>query len=123
MSSFAAGSFGSSPSGFELLTRCDIAPAEDAVRSGQMKVPVKLLPDRVDKDRVFVSRKFIHPFRPERNGEADQQNGFDQHDRKFQMRRDAALHAFMIGHRMAALAKTQENINEKGRPADERARP
>ena len=66
-----------------------------------MKVPVELLTDGVNKNRIFVARKFIHAFGPKRNSKADEQNGFDQHDGKFQMRGDAALHAFMIGRRMA----------------------
>ena len=96
----------------------DIAPAELAVRPGQMEIPVKLLADGVDHDRVLVLRKLIHPLRPKRNGETDEQDGFDQDDGKFQVRGNAALHAFVIRDRMPALAETQEHINEENRPTD-----
>ena len=85
-----------------------------------MKIPAKLLPDGVDEDGVFVFRKFVDPFRPERNGEADEQDRLDQDDGKFQVSRDAARDAFVIRHRIAAFPKTPEDKNEKGRPPDEK---
>ena len=56
-----------------------------------MEIPVKLLANGVDQDRILVFGKLIHSFRPKRNGEADQQHGFDQDDGKFQMSGDAAV--------------------------------
>ena len=96
----------------------NIAPAELAVRSGQMEIPAKLLTDRVHENRVLVFGKLIHSLRPKRNGETDEQDGFNQHDGKFQMRGNAALHAFVIGDRMLAFAEAQEHVNEENRPTD-----
>ncbi len=118
MSSFAAGSLESRPSGFELETSATLASAKLAIRSGQMKIPGKLLTDRVDENRILVLRKLIHSLRPKRNREADEQDGFDQHDGKFQMRGNAALHSFVIGDRMLAFPEAQEHVNEESRPAD-----
>ena len=41
-----------------------------------------------------------------------------QDDGKFQMRGDPALHAFMIGHGMAAAAEADQDVNEIDRPAN-----
>ena len=60
-----------------------------------MKVPVKLLPNRVDQGRVFVLRERIDPLCPERDGEADQEYRLDQNNRKFQVSRDAAGYTVM----------------------------
>ena len=57
MSSLAAGSELSSPSAFELLTSASSRRPKTPSGPGQMKVPVKLLPNRVDQDRVFVLRE------------------------------------------------------------------
>ncbi len=62
----------------------------------------------------------IYSLGPKRDRETDEQDGFDQHHGKFQVRGNAALHALMIGDRMPALAEAQENIDEKGGPADEK---
>src|SRR5207302_3825337 len=70
----------------------------------------------VDENRVLSGRKFVHPFRPKRNGESDEQHGLDQNAGKFQMGRDAAAHAGVIGFGMAALVETDQNENEKDRP-------
>ena len=60
----------------------------------------------------------IDSLRPERNRKADEQDRFDQDDGEFEVSRDPALHAFMIGDRMAALPETEQNINEKCGPSD-----
>ena len=78
-----------------------------------MKIPIELLADDVNEHRIFGLGKFIHALGPERNGKTDQQDRFDQDDGKFQVRRNAALHPFVISHRMAALAETYQNKNEK----------
>ena len=59
-----------------------------------MEIPIELLTDGVNKDRVLVSGKFVHAFRPKRHSKADEQDRFDQDDGKLQMRRDAAFHTF-----------------------------
>ena len=55
----------------------------------------------------------------ERDGEADQEHGLDQNDRKFQVSRDAAGYTFMVCHWVAAFPKTPEDKKEKRRPAEE----
>src|ERR1044071_4146120 len=85
-----------------------------------MEIPVELLANNMDQDRVFGGWKFVHPFRPERNGETEQEDGFDQNDRKLQVGRDAAAHAVIIGAGMASLAEPDQNKNEKTRPPDEK---
>src|SRR5947209_19608784 len=87
-----------------------------------MEVPVELLPGDVDKDRIFALGKLIHALRPKRNGKADEQDCFDQHDSEFEMGRDAALHTNMVRDRMAAAAKTDEHVNNKSGPANEKRR-
>src|SRR2546426_12369585 len=93
-------------------------PAELTVRAGQMEVPIELLTNRMNDERVLVGRKLIDPLGPEWNREAEEQHGFDQHHGKFQMRRDAALDAFMIGHRMTPFAETKQHKGEESRPPE-----
>src|SRR5436853_7297437 len=85
-----------------------------------MKIPVELLADNVNENRVFAGWKFVHSFCPERNGKSEQQDCFDQNDGKLQVSRDAAAHAVIIGTGMPALAKPNQDENEKGRPTDEK---
>src|SRR5438105_12158041 len=96
----------------------DIAFTKLTIRPRQMEGPVKLLPDGVYENRILVVRKMIHSRRPERDRESEEQDGFNQNDRKFQMGRNAALHAFVICDRISAFPETQEYVNEEGRPAD-----
>src|SRR5206468_1289475 len=91
----------------------DIAPAKDAVGTREMEGPVKLLANSVNKNGVARLGKLIHAFRPQGHSKADEQHSFKQDDGKFQMRRDAAGHAFVIGHRMAAPMITEENIQKE----------
>jgi len=63
----------------------DIAAAEHSVWSGQMKIPVKLLPDSVDQDGIFRVRKLIYAFCPERNGKTNQQDRLNQNHREFEV--------------------------------------
>ena len=63
----------------------DVAAAKLAVRPGQMKIKAELLGDDMDKNRIFCRRKFIHAFRPKRDGESQEQNRFDEDYGKFQM--------------------------------------
>jgi len=63
----------------------DIAAAELSVWSGQMKIPVKLLPDHVDQDGIFRVRKLIHAFCPEGNGKTNQQDRLNQNNREFEV--------------------------------------
>ena len=100
-----------------------LTTAKGAVRTRKMEVPVKLLPNRVDQNRVLVLRESVHSFRPKRDGKADEQNGLDQDDRKLEVRGDPARHAFMTRHRVAALAKTPEHITEEKPTNQGRARP
>ena len=83
----------------ELVTRPTSRRAEVAVRPGQVEVPVKLLADRVDQNRILSVGKVVDAFRPKRNREADEQHGVDQDDGKFQVGRDPACDAFVVGHR------------------------
>src|SRR5436309_2267631 len=85
-----------------------------------MEIPVELLPDGVNENRILVVRKVIHSGRPEGDRESEEQDGFNQNDRKFQMSRNAALHAFVIRDRISAFPETQEHVNEEDRPADEK---
>src|SRR4051812_23924615 len=84
-----------------------------------MKVPVKLLTDGVNKNCVLVARKFIYALGPQRDSEANEQNRFDEHDGKFQMRRDSTLHPFVVSGTMATVVKANENKNKVTRPTHE----
>ena len=55
----------------------DIAATKLAIWSRQMKVPVELLADSMNKDRIFGRRKFVHTLGPQRNREAEQENSFN----------------------------------------------
>src|SRR6202035_142407 len=55
-----------------------------------------------------------------RNGKPNEQNGLDQHDRKLEVRGNSAANTGMIGFRMAAPAKTDQDKNEKGRPSEKK---
>src|ERR1700686_1188234 len=83
-----------------------------------MKIPVKLLADRVDKNRVLGLGKLIHPLGPKRNGKPHEQDGLDEDDGKFQVRGDATLDAFVIGDGMFPFAETHKDINEEDRPTE-----
>ena len=84
-----------------------------------MEGPIKLLTNGVNKNGIARFGKLIHRFRPQRHGKADEQHGFNQDDGKFQARRDAAGHAFVIGHGMAAAMKTNENKQKEDQPSNE----
>ena len=84
-----------------------------------MEVPVKLLANGVDDDRVLIRGELVYPFRPKRDGEADEENGFDQDDSELEVSRDSAPDPFMIGDGVFAAAETEKDVNEKGRPTDE----
>jgi hypothetical protein len=98
MSSFAAGSLASNPSWLAAVTRLDVAPAKNAVRTREMEGPVKLLANGVNKNGITRFGELIHSFRPQRHGKADEQHSFYQDDGKFQVGRDAAGYAFVISH-------------------------
>src|SRR5258708_27203943 len=97
----------------------DVAAAELAVRSGQMKRPVELLADNMDEKCVLSGWKVVHALSPERNGESKQEHCFDQNDGEFQMCRDPTTHAGMIGAGLPAFVEADQNENEKRRPAHE----
>ena len=50
-----------------------------------MKIPVELLSDGVDENRVLGLGKLIDPLGPKRNGEANEQDRFDKDNGKLQM--------------------------------------
>ena len=85
-----------------------------------MKRPVKLLPDRVDKDGIAGFGKLIYALRPERHGKANEEHGFNQDHREFQMGGNAACYTFVIGHGMAAAVITEEYVNKETKPTDEK---
>src|SRR5712664_2670046 len=84
-----------------------------------MESPIELLADHVNQNRVLGRRKFVHAFRPKRNGEPDQQDRLDQHNGKFEMGGNSTANTGVIGFRVAAPAKTDQDENEKGRPPKE----
>ncbi len=85
-----------------------------------MEIPAKLLADGMDHDRVLILGKLIYALGPKRDRETDEQNGFDQHHGKFQVRGNTALNALVVGDRMAAFAEAHENVDEIGGPTDEK---
>src|SRR5437870_11147660 len=86
----------------------NFAPSELAIRSRHVEGPVELLTDNVNENCVLGRWKFVDPFRPKWNREADQQNRLDQHDRKLEVRRDSTTNTGVIGLWVAALAKTNQ---------------
>src|SRR5689334_16462414 len=84
-----------------------------------MEGPVKLLTNGVNKNGITRFGKLIHSFCPERHGKTDEQHSFNQVNGKFQVGRDAAGHAFVIGHGMAATMITDEDIQKEDQPPDE----
>src|SRR5213080_5076335 len=85
-----------------------------------MKIPAELLADDVNEKRLFARRELIYPFCPEWNREPEQQDGFDQDNGEFQMRRDAAFHSLVISSRMPASPEANQNENKEGRPAEKK---
>src|SRR5205823_12514634 len=85
-----------------------------------MKIPAELLADDVNEKRLFARRELIYPFCPERNRESKQQDGFDQDNGEFQMRRDAAFHSVVIRSRMPASSEANQNENKERRPAEKK---
>src|SRR6267143_3073763 len=102
-----------------ICDQMDIAVTKFSVRSGQMKVPIELLADGVHENRIFGFRKLIHAFRPQRDGETDEENGFDQDDRKLEVRGDSTFNSLIIGLGMAAPAESNQNESKIGGPAEE----
>src|SRR5438309_1635180 len=84
-----------------------------------MEGPVKLLPDRMDNDGIAGFGKLIHALGPQRHSEANEEHGFNQDHREFQMGGNAARYTFVIGHGMAAAVITKEHINKESKPTDE----
>src|SRR5258707_1284166 len=84
-----------------------------------MESPIELLADNMNQNRVLSRRKFVHAFRPKRNREPDQQHGLDQHNGKLEVGRNSTANTGVIGFRVAALAKPDQDENEKGRPPKE----
>src|SRR5258705_11046037 len=85
-----------------------------------MKVPTKLLANGVDQNRIGRLGELIDPLCPEGNGKSHQQHRFDKHDRKLQVRRDSARHAFVISDWITTPAKTNQNKDKKCRPPEEK---
>src|SRR5260370_42163836 len=77
------------PKRLRVADQADIAPAELAVRSRQMKVPVELLADSMHDNWVLRGRKFIHPPGPKRDGKPNEQYGLDQYDAKVEVGRNS----------------------------------
>src|SRR5437588_63881 len=86
-----------------------------------MKIPVKLLANGVDQDRVGGVGKLIDPLCPERDSESHQQHRFDEHDRKLQVRRDSARDPFVVSDRITTAPKTNQDINKKCRPPNKKS--
>src|SRR3954454_575464 len=84
-----------------------------------MEVPVELLADGVDEDRVFRVGEVVHVLAPERDGEPDEQDNVDKHNRELEVSRDRAGHALIIGAWITAAAEADKNVSEEGGPADE----
>ena len=81
-----------------------------------MKIPVNLLANGVDQDRVGGVGKLIDPLCPERDSESHQQHRFDEHDRKLQVRRDSTRDPFVVSDRTTTTPKTNQDVNKKRRP-------
>src|SRR5438309_11414035 len=83
-----------------------------------MEGPVKLLPDRMDKDGIAGFGKLIHALGPQRHCEANEEHGFNQDHGEFQMGGNTACYAFVIGHGVTATVITHEAIQKKGYQTD-----
>ena len=106
------------PERVRVTLQIDVTPAECAVGAWEMKVPAELLADGMDQDGALFIWNVIDPVRPERNGESNQKKGVDQHDRKLEVRRNAAGDAFVTRDRIALLPKSKEDENEKDPPSN-----
>src|ERR1700716_2231732 len=107
----------------ERVRICDqmnIAVTKFSVRSGHMKAPIELLANGVHENRILRFRKLIHPFGPQRDGESDEEHGFDQDDRKLEVRRDSTLNSLIIGFGMSAFAESKQKKRKIGGPADKK---
>ena len=85
-----------------------------------MKIPAELLANNMDEKRFFAWRELIDALCPKRNGEAEEEHGFDQDNGEFQMRRDAAFHSLVISNRMPASPEANQNENKERRPAEKK---
>ena len=83
-----------------------------------MERPIKLLPNSVDQDSVPSVWKLIDALGPQRHGKANQQDGFNQNNREFQVRGNSAGYTIVIGHGMATAMITNEALQKKGYPTD-----
>ena len=97
---FAGGVVRIEADGIGVAYQANIAPAKLAIGPGQMKSPAELLANNMDEKRLFAGRELIDAFCPKRDGEAEEEYGFDQDNGEFQMCRDAAFHSLVISSRM-----------------------
>src|SRR6516162_8933618 len=93
-----------------------VAPAKLTVRSRQVIVKTELLRHHVNDQCLFAWRKLIHALCPKRNSKPKEEHRFDEHNRKFQMRRYWAAHPGMISGWLAALPKANQHENKKRGP-------
>jgi len=115
---FAGGIVWVEPERIGVCDQTNLATAKLAVGSRQMKIKIELLGHHVDNNSVSSWWKFVHAFRPQRNGEAQEQHGFDQNNGELEVRGDTAANTGMIGFRMATSAKADQNKKKKGRPSE-----
>ena len=101
------------------INQLDVRAAEDAVGPGIVDVPRELLGDDTDMHGVRVGWERADLPRPERNGDAHQQQDLNDCHRRFQVRRGVCRYAGVISFRRVALAEAKDRVEKKGNPPHE----
>src|SRR4029453_16492660 len=99
--------------------KAGIAPSKLSVWPRKVIIKAELLRDYVHENRVLGGWEFVHALCPKRDREAEQEHGFNQDNREFQMRRDAAFHSVGMSTRMPPFPEANQKENKKRRPTKE----
>ena len=77
-----------------------------------MEFPGELFADRVDALDVAVGGKLIDALSPQREREADEEDGFNEYDAELDMRGSLALHAVITRLRVPGLMEAEDGVKE-----------
>ena len=104
------------------IEEAGVNAAENAVCSGVVEIPRKLLADGADAHGIGLGWKLVagHAFAPKREAETEEEHGLDEHDAEFEVGGGFALHAVVVGFRVPRFVKAEDGVKEIADPANEK---
>lgn len=100
--------------------KLEASSAELTIFTRVTAVPLELLGNDANDLGILFFRKFLNGFGPNGDGEADEQDGFNESDDTFDVGGEMTLHAVVVGFGVSLLVKTEENVNEITQPTHEK---